>query len=75
MKKNKIKINEIFDLVTLVQKASEVEGDVILSKDRYEVDAKSLMGVMSIDVSKPVFVTYPDAAAVFEEYLKPFIVE
>ena len=50
MKRN-IKISGISDATTLVTKASAVEGDVTITRGRYSIDAKSIMGVFSIDLS------------------------
>lgn len=73
MKKN-IKIDSITDVTTLVAKASAVDGDVTLSKGRYAVDAKSLMGVMSIDISRGAEIEYPENAKDFDEFVSNFVI-
>ena len=50
MKKMYVAINTINKVTEFVQKASQVDGDVICSKGRYTVDGKSIMGIFSIDV-------------------------
>ena len=68
MKKMYVAINTINKVTEFVQKASQVDGDVICSKGRYTVDGKSIMGIFSIDVSEGIIVEYPETAIEFEEY-------
>lgn len=72
MKKRFIKIKAINDAVELSKNASHVEGDVLLIKGRYVIDAKSLMGIMSIDTSTGVTIEYPKDEEWFDEYTKQF---
>ena len=51
MKKMYVAINTINKATEFVQKASQVDGDVICTKGRYTIDGKSIMGVFSIDIS------------------------
>jgi len=44
-------INDVKDFVNIVNK---YEFDVDLSSGRYVVDAKSIMGIFSLDLSKPI---------------------
>lgn len=67
-----IKINTITDLTELVRQASAVYGDVEIHKGRWCVDASSLMGVMSIDLSKGATIIYPVDADEFEAYISQF---
>ena len=72
MKKMYVAINTINKVTEFVQKASQVDGDVICSKGRYTVDGKSIMGIFSIDISEGVMVEYPETAIEFEEYISQF---
>ena len=72
MKKMYIAINTINKATEFVQKASQVDGDVICTKGRYTIDGKSIMGVFSIDISEGIIVEYPETATDFEEYLSQF---
>ena len=72
MKKMYVAINTINKVTEFVQKASQVDGDVICSKGRYTVDGKSIMGIFSIDVSEGIIVEYPETAIEFEEYISQF---
>ena len=71
MKRN-IKISGISDATTLVTKASAVEGDVTITRGRYSIDAKSIMGVFSIDLSAGVIIEYPDGEIELDKYCKKF---
>jgi phosphotransferase system HPr-like phosphotransfer protein len=44
-----------------VNTVAPMEGDIDLVSDRYVVDAKSIMGIFSLDLSKPLKVTIHDA--------------
>lgn len=72
MKKMYVAINDINKITEFVQKASQVDGDVICTKDRYTIDGKSIMGVFSINISEGVMVEYPETATDFEKYLSQF---
>lgn len=72
MKKMYVAINTINKAIEFVQKASQVDGDVICTKGRYTIDGKSIMGIFSIDISGGIMVEYPETATDFEEYLSQF---
>ena len=44
-------INDVKDFVNIV---SKYDFDVDLTSGRYVVDAKSIMGIFSLDLSKPI---------------------
>ncbi len=44
-------INKVKNFVNVIAKYS---GDFDLASDRYVVDAKSIMGIFSLDLSKPL---------------------
>lgn len=67
-----IKMTNITDLTTFVVNASKVVGDVIVRKGKYVIDGKSLMGLMSIDVSTGATVEYPAEAKEFDIYVQQF---
>ena len=45
MKKMYVAINTINKATEFVQKASQVDGDVICTKGRYTIDVKSIMAI------------------------------
>lgn len=67
-----VKMTGIKDITDLVKVANGVEGDIEVRKGRWCVDAKSLMGVMSIDLSGGATIIYPSEATDFENYIKQF---
>lgn len=65
-------INDVKDFVNTVNKYS---FDVDLTSGRYVVDAKSIMGIFSLDLSKPIKVAaHTDDYAAFLDEMKNFIV-
>ena len=76
MKSFYIKLNAINDVYTLVNTLVAYEGEVDLESGRYKVDGKSLLGIFSLDLRKPVKLTYhSDHAEALIEALEHFIVE
>ncbi len=66
-------INDVKDFVNIV---SRYDFDVDLTSGRYVVDAKSIMGIFSLDLSKPIKVeVYDDNCDEFLSLVKKFIVE
>lgn len=64
-------INDVKNFVNIVNK---YDFDVDLTSGRYVVDAKSIMGIFSLDLSKPIKVEiYSENADEFVAELKPFI--
>ncbi|MBQ9780313.1 MAG: HPr family phosphocarrier protein [Clostridia bacterium] len=58
MKSFYIKLSEINDVYTLVNTLVAYEGEVDLESGRYKVDGKSLLGIFSLDLRKPIKLTY-----------------
>lgn len=75
MRKTYVEIHSIHDMTQFVQLAAMVDGDVTCRKGKYTVDGKSVMGVMSIDISTGVVVEYPETATEFDEFVSQFIPE
>ncbi len=69
---NYVKIEKYDDIKKLVEIASKIEGDVTIKRGKYVIDGKSIMGILSIDLSKGVYIEYPNDAAQLTEFLKPF---
>jgi len=66
-------INDVKDFVNIVNK---YDFDVDLTSGRYIVDAKSIMGIFSLDLSKPIKVeAHSDDVEEFMKEVKPFIVD
>lgn len=75
MKAMQIKMTLITDIYEFVKKASNIVGEVLVQKDYYIVNGKSILGVMSLDFSGTVNVAYPENEIDFENFLKQFEVE
>ena len=75
MKTCMIRLSTIQDVRTFVDIVTAANTDVDLSSGRYVVDAKSIMGLFSLDLLKPIKLTAHDEDAAMFERLKPFIVE
>lgn len=76
MKSINISLNSVDKVKSFVNIISKQEGDFDLSSGRYVIDAKSIMGIFSLDLAKPVQLDIhdnADAAKIAEE-LKDFIV-
>ena len=54
MKKTKIMLSSIIDVKEFVNFANLHTCDIDLTSGRYTVDAKSIMGIFSLDLSKPI---------------------
>ena len=75
MKTVMIALNSISDVKTFVNIVSKCDFDIDLTSGRYVVDAKSIMGIFSLDLSKPIAMeVYDDACDDLLEEIKPFII-
>ena len=54
MKTVKISLNSIGKVKSFVNTISQFEYDFDLISGRYVIDAKSIMGIFSLDLSKPI---------------------
>ena len=71
-----IMIKTILDAKNFVNIVNMCDFDVDLESGRYLVDAKSIMGIFSLDLSKPIKMhVYAEDVSEFENKIKDFIVE
>ena len=76
MNKATVMLGTINDVKSFVTVVSQCEYDVDLISGRYAVDAKSIMGIFSLDLSKPIKLeAHTDDASEFFAQIKQFIVE
>ena len=77
MKSVKISLNSIDKVKAFVNEVTKFDSDFDLVSGRYVIDAKSIMGIFSLDLSKPIDLNnHNDAQAdTIVNALKPFIVE
>lgn len=75
MKETYIRLNTINDVRRLVSVVEKYPFSVDLSEGRYIVDAKSLMGIFSLDLLQPIkLIAEKDDPQLFED-LKDLIIE
>lgn len=75
MKTVNIALKTINDVKDFVNIANKYDFDVDLSTGRYVVDAKSIMGIFSLDLSKSIKVeVYSDDCEDFLAEIKRFMV-
>jgi len=79
MTKATVRISTIQDVRTFVETVTKYNMEIDLSSGRYVVDAKSIMGIFSLDLLNPIELTAhtedeTEAQALLRD-LKPFIVE
>ncbi len=76
MKSVNIRFTTIKDVQDFVKIVTRFDGDIDLISGRYIIDAKSIMGIFSLDLMNPIKLETNSASAdaLFAE-LKPFIVE
>ena len=72
MKNMIISIKGLNDVYEFIKMAQEVGGDVTISRGKYSVDAKSVLGVFSVDMSQDVTIEYPSIAIEFENFIAQF---
>lgn len=74
MKTVDILLSTINDVKVFVNVVSKYDFDVDLISGRYAVDAKSIMGIFSLDLAKPIKVEiHSDSCDAFMNEIKPFI--
>ncbi|MCD7740918.1 MAG: HPr family phosphocarrier protein [Ruminococcus sp.] len=76
MKKVMIKLESIEAVKEFVSEVTLCDYDVDLVSGRYAVDAKSIMGIFSLDLSNPIqLIARTEDVGDFFEKIKDFIVE
>jgi len=77
MKTVKISLNSIDKVKSFVNDVSKFDSDFDLVSGRYVIDAKSIMGIFSLDLSKVIDLNIHSETELDKilETLKPYIVE
>ncbi|MGN0466163.1 MAG: HPr family phosphocarrier protein [Lachnospiraceae bacterium] len=77
MKTVKISLNSIDKVKTFVNEINRFDAEFDLVSGRYVIDAKSIMGIFSLDISKPIDLNIHTTENLDEilERLAPYIVE
>ena len=75
MKVFNIRLSTIEEVRNFVNIVSKYDYEIDLKSGRYVVDAKSIMGIFSLDLLNKIEVTvHSDACDALMEELKPFII-
>ena len=72
MVKRQIRISKVEEARELVSAASACNFDIDMYYNRMVVDAKSILGVMSLDFTQPITVEYRGQNSAFEHVLNRF---
>ena len=77
MKTVQISLNSIDKVKSFVNSITQFDFDFDLISGRYVIDAKSIMGIFSLDLSKPIELAIHSEANTEEimEVIKPYLVE
>lgn len=75
MKTVKISLNSIDKVKSFVNEITKFDNEFDLVSGRYVIDAKSIMGIFSLDLSKPIDLNIhaEDGTDEVMEALKPYI--
>ena len=76
MKTVTISLNSIDKVKAFVNDITKFDSDFDLVSGRYVIDAKSIMGIFSLDLSKPIDLNIhsEDAVNAILDVLKPYLV-
>lgn len=72
MTSRKIKLSKSEDVQEFVASAEKCDFDIDVFYNRFIIDAKSILGVLSMDLSKVLTVEYQGSNSKFEETLDKF---
>lgn len=73
----KVKFDSVVEAKAFVGICNDVDFKVELISDPYVIDAKSIMGLFSLDLSKPIELRAhcKDDGAAFGEKIRPFLAQ
>ena len=75
MKKFTVQLKSINDVKDFVRIVNDFAYDVDLASGRYIVDAKSIMGIFSLDLTQPIEVDiHSESGDDLKKKLQPFII-
>lgn len=72
MKERKIKLPAVDDAKQFVSVASKCDFDIDVFYNRVVIDAKSIMGVLSLDLTRDLTVKYGGSDMQFENFLSSY---
>lgn len=74
MQERKIKLNELQDVKEFVSAAGKCDFDIDIFYNRVTIDAKSILGVLSMDLTHDLTVQYLGEDRSFETVLSKYAV-
>ena len=76
MKSVKISLNSIDKVKSFVNDIAKFDAEFDLVSGRYVIDAKSIMGIFSLDMSQPIYLNIHAEGNADEvmEVLKPYLI-
>lgn len=72
--KLRVQFNDLTEVKKFVDITSQYAEDLSLVHDRYVVDAKSILGIFSMDLSKPIDLVSDDTNDNLKDDLRDFLV-
>ncbi len=69
-----INLRSIEEIKAFINATLKLEGDFDLISGRYIVDAKSIMGIFSLDLTQPIELKVYKYTPQVDEVIKPFLV-
>lgn len=72
IKTMQVRIHGVTDAALFVEHAKEINTDVTIRRGKFCIDGKSILGVLSLDMSDGVQVEYDENETEFENWLKRF---
>jgi len=70
-----VSFNKVNDVKRFIEKISPLEGDFDLIDGMYIIDAKSLMGILAMDLTKPIQLRIQDDSDKTMEAIEGFVVD
>lgn len=74
MKQRKVRFGELQDAQEFVRQAEKCEFDIDVFYNRIIIDAKSILGVMSLDLTNVLTVEYQGDNSTFEQFLDQYAI-
>ena len=66
----KVSLNTVEKVKKFVNVVSKMDVDAFLTSGRYVIDAKSIMGILSLDLTKPIEISFESKEGITEDKVK-----
>lgn len=72
--KTKVNLNLMKDIMAFLQDVKTLEGDIVATQGQAKIDCKSILGLLSLNLSKPIDVEYEgDNENAFSDIITKYI--